>query len=198
MFGSESSPPELGKNITKVEVFVNKVKVIAIVDTRSPVNVVSTKLVQKIKLAPDLTHSDSYGTAGLAPTTAMGAYSAIPLRFGKFIVTAPAIVLPSNSYDLLLGTQFLQEYSGIIDFKAAYLSLLSYKVPLIVQDTPKNSKTLTCYVDGPTTLSSFSYEKDKKEIRSLPYSISNKEGIPLRSPSDLIYLSESRNSVILV
>ena len=45
--------PVFGTKVTQVEVFVHKVKVIAILDTGSPVNVISSKLSRRIKLAPD-------------------------------------------------------------------------------------------------------------------------------------------------
>ena len=60
--------PQFGTTVTRVEVTVHKVKVIAILDTGSPVNVILSRLARKIKMAPDLNHSVVYGTAGLAST----------------------------------------------------------------------------------------------------------------------------------
>ena len=82
-----------GTKVTRVKVFVHKVKVIAILDTGSPVNVISSKLARCIKLAPDLDHCLIYGTASMASTKSLGAYLALPLRFGKLVLTAHAIVL---------------------------------------------------------------------------------------------------------
>ena len=62
---------------------------------------------RRLKLAPNLNYDQVYGTAGPNSTKALGAYSALPLRFGKLLVTAPAVVLDNDSYDLLIGTQFL-------------------------------------------------------------------------------------------
>ena len=90
---------------------VQKVKIKAILDTGSPVNVVSSKRMKKLKLAPDLAYTQSYGTAELSTTRAIGAYSALPLRFGNLLLAAPAVVLKNETYNLLVGTQFLQEYS---------------------------------------------------------------------------------------
>lgn len=60
--------PPFGKDTTQVEVSIQKVKIKAILDTGSPANVVSSKLMKKLKLAPDLNYTQSYGTAGMAQT----------------------------------------------------------------------------------------------------------------------------------
>ena len=46
---------------------------------------------------------------GINVTQALGAYSALLLKIGRFIVQTPAIVLPNNSYDMLIGTSFLRD-----------------------------------------------------------------------------------------
>ncbi|KAJ9055085.1 hypothetical protein DSO57_1007840 [Entomophthora muscae] len=92
---------------TYADIFVNKLKVQAIINTGPPVNIVSSKLVQQMELAPDIDHKKSYGTDGLDCTTAQGAYSALPLRFGSLAVSAPAIVLPNENYNILIGTSFM-------------------------------------------------------------------------------------------
>ncbi|KAJ9051730.1 DNA damage-inducible protein 1 [Entomophthora muscae] len=89
---------------TYADIFVNKIKVRAIIDTGAPINIVSTHLVKRLGLAPDIDHWKQYGTAGLTVTTAQGTYSTLPLRFGSLAVLAPAIVLPNDNYDILIGT----------------------------------------------------------------------------------------------
>ena len=56
---------------------------------------------------------------------AVGAYSSLPRRFGKFVVSAPAVVLPNEGYSIFIGTQFLLEFQAEINFKDQSLSLLS-------------------------------------------------------------------------
>ncbi|KAJ9080906.1 hypothetical protein DSO57_1019987 [Entomophthora muscae] len=113
------------KDTTRVEVSIQKVKIKAILDMGSPVNVVSSKLMKKLKLAPDLNYTQLYGTAGMAQTQAIGAYSSLPMRFGKLLIASPAVVLENKSYDLLVGTQFLQEYNGIVNLQDGYLSVMA-------------------------------------------------------------------------
>ncbi|KAJ9074605.1 DNA damage-inducible protein 1 [Entomophthora muscae] len=93
---------------TYADIFVNKLKVQAIIDTGAPINIVSSNIVQQMGLAPDIDHKKQYSTAELDCTTAQGVYSALPLRFGSLAVSAPAIVLPNKNYDLLIGSLFMQ------------------------------------------------------------------------------------------
>lgn len=131
--------PHFGKTTTKIKVVVHKVKVLAVLDTGSPVNVVSSKLTRNLNLAQDLTYSQSYGTARPASTKAIGAYSSLPMRFEKLVITAPDIVLKNDSYNLFIGTQLLREYEAITINKEGYLSLLGYQIPLVF-DAPKKGK----------------------------------------------------------
>ncbi|KAJ9058370.1 hypothetical protein DSO57_1013036 [Entomophthora muscae] len=82
---------------TYTAIFMNKLKVQAIIDTGAPIDIVSSKLVQQMGLATDIDHKKSYGTAGLDCTTSQGAYSTLSLRFGSLAVSAPAIVLPNEN-----------------------------------------------------------------------------------------------------
>lgn len=72
--------------------------------------------------------------------TAIGAYSALPMRFGNFLITAPAVVLPNNSYNILISTQFSLEFQEVINYKEIYLLLLSYKVPIFINEVNKKFK----------------------------------------------------------
>ena len=71
--------PIFGTQVTRVEVVVHKIKVIAIIDSGSPVNVISSKLSRRIKMAPDVAYNVTYGTTGMNSVQALGAYLALPL-----------------------------------------------------------------------------------------------------------------------
>lgn len=112
--------------VTWVKVNVHKLKVVAIIDIESPVNVISSRLSQKIKKSTDLNHLVAYGTAGIAITCSIGAYYTLSLRFRKLVFTAPSVVLESKIYNLLIGTQFLREFDGIMNHQGGFVSLLGY------------------------------------------------------------------------
>ncbi|KAJ9073832.1 hypothetical protein DSO57_1012368 [Entomophthora muscae] len=59
------------------------------------------------------------------------------MQFGKLLLAAPVVVLENESYDLLVGTQFLRKYNGIINLKDGFLSILGYYVPLIFEEPVK-------------------------------------------------------------
>ncbi|KAJ9052494.1 hypothetical protein DSO57_1033567 [Entomophthora muscae] len=115
---------------TYADIFVNKIKVRAIIDMGAPINIVFTRLVKFLVLAPDIDHRKQYGTAGLTVTTAQGAYSALPLCFGSLVVLASAIVLPNDNYDILIGTLFMRQYGVRTDLAADTFEILGQNIPL--------------------------------------------------------------------
>ena len=100
-----------GTKCTYIHITVKYKKVIAILDTGASENIVSTKLMNSIKLAPDVDYKKSLGTAGPNVTRAVGAYSALTLRFGKTILQSPAIVLNNNNYYILIGTSLMRQWN---------------------------------------------------------------------------------------
>ena len=96
-------------NCAYAYVTVNKKRIIAILDTSAPENIVSSKLMCSMNLALDIDYNQSFGTAGPNTTKAIGAYSALSMRIGKFVVQKPTIVLPNKSYDMLIGASFFKE-----------------------------------------------------------------------------------------
>ncbi|KAJ9066160.1 hypothetical protein DSO57_1012351 [Entomophthora muscae] len=92
---------------TYIELVVHKLRVRAILDSRAPENIVSTRLVKKLKLLPDLDYNKEFGTTGPDRTTALRVYSSLLFFFDKLVVTAPAIVLQNKSYVILIGTSFM-------------------------------------------------------------------------------------------
>ena len=81
-----------GTKCTYIHITVNHKKIIAILDIGAPENIVSTKLMNSIKLAPDVDYKKSFGNADPNVTWAVGAYSALTLRHGKTILHSPAFV----------------------------------------------------------------------------------------------------------
>ena len=93
---------------TYVDILFNKYPVCAIVDSGAPINKISTKLVSKIGLKPDLEYTCEYRTAGTHSVLSKGAYSSSPLTFGNLSISAPAVVIPNSTYDILIGTAFIE------------------------------------------------------------------------------------------
>ena len=116
---------------TYVDIWVNKIKIQAIVDTGAPINVVSTKFDKILGIAPDIALQKEFGTAGLQPTVSQGAYSAPPLRFGSILVLAPAIVLPNQNYNFLISTAFMKKFDIILSHKECSFAILDQQITSI-------------------------------------------------------------------
>lgn len=63
--------------VTKVIVNIQKSRIKAVLDFGAPDTVVSSKLMQRLKLAPDVGYCKIYGTAGSHTTKAIGGYMAL-------------------------------------------------------------------------------------------------------------------------
>ena len=113
-----------------INIFVNHRKVIAILDTGAPDNIVSSKLVKAMKISPDLPFNKVFGTAGPNTTQAQGAYSGLTLKIGRLMIQTPAIVLKNESYDILLGSSFLKKFKCKIDLETDTFYFLGEQITM--------------------------------------------------------------------
>ncbi|KAJ9052072.1 hypothetical protein DSO57_1037813 [Entomophthora muscae] len=167
---------------TYADIFVNKIKVLAIIDMGASINIVSTHLVKRLGLAPDIDHQKQYGTSVLTVTTAQGAYSALPLRFGSLAVLAPAIVFPNDNYDILIGTLFMRQYRVRTDLAADTFEILGQIIPLYYfcnkdTGTHKNMPSVNlAYKNGVVPIQ---YQKLSRKVRPLPNQLEEYKGLLL-------------------
>ncbi|KAJ9067370.1 DNA damage-inducible protein 1 [Entomophthora muscae] len=177
---------------TYADIFVNKLKVQAIIDTGAPINIVSSKLVQQMGLAPDIDHKKQYGTSGLDCTTTQGAYSTLSLRFGSLAVSAPAIVLPNGSYNILIGTLFMRQYGVKTDLKNDFIKILEKAIPLYYNLTnPEVDSQPTPYVNLVycNIVVPVKYHKLGCQVKHLPTQVEEYKGLPLRTNSSYTILA---------
>ncbi|KAJ9073394.1 DNA damage-inducible protein 1 [Entomophthora muscae] len=177
---------------TYADIFVNKLKVRAIIDTGAPINIVSSNLVRKIGLAPDIDHKKQYGIAGLDFTTTQGAYSTLPLCFGFLEVSAPIIVLSKKNYDILIGTLFMQQYGVKTDLENDVLEILGQSVPLYYNWSSPETGTLPtpcvnlAYCNNVVPVK---YCKLGCHVKILPNQVEEYKGLPLRKNSSITILA---------
>ncbi|KAJ9060909.1 hypothetical protein DSO57_1025936 [Entomophthora muscae] len=74
---------ELYSECTYTDISFNKVKVRAIIDSGAPIDIVSTRLVRKLGIAPEFAHTRVYVTASKHTTMSEGAYSAVGHSISK-------------------------------------------------------------------------------------------------------------------
>ncbi|KAJ9073612.1 DNA damage-inducible protein 1 [Entomophthora muscae] len=178
---------------TYADIFVNKLKAQAIIDNGTPINIVSSKLVQQMGLAPDIDHKKSYGTAGLDCTITQGAYSVLPLCFGSLAVSAPAIVLPNENYDILIGTLFMRQYAVKTDLENNILKILGQAIPLYYNQTnPEIGSQTTPYVNLAyfNSVVPVKYCKLGCQAKHLPTQVEEYKVLPLRANSSYTILAE--------
>ena len=72
-----------------------------------------------------------FGTAGLQFTITQSVYSHCHFALNFFAVSTPAIVLPNQHYDFLIGTLFMKQYNVTICHKENTFSILGQSIPLI-------------------------------------------------------------------
>ncbi|KAJ9053798.1 DNA damage-inducible protein 1 [Entomophthora muscae] len=113
----------------------NPILCLAVLETGAPIKIISSHLVRRLGFLPDISYADSFFTAGVESIKYNGAYSSVPLRFGELVVTYPAVVLESESYDMLIGTDFLRTYQTEISHLHGHFSILGYTVPLLFKDS---------------------------------------------------------------
>ena len=116
---------------TFINIFVNNTAVCAIVDSGAPFNIVTTWLCKKLNILPDLDYAKEFGTDGQFSTTLQGAFSALLLWFGGIVVSAPAVVVPSTTYNMLIGTSFLKRYKVIMDHDSSSFHILGCNLPIL-------------------------------------------------------------------
>ncbi|KAJ9077735.1 Ankyrin repeat and SOCS box protein 3 [Entomophthora muscae] len=184
------------KDCTYIDMVVHKVKVRAIIDSGAPGNIVSSKLMKKLKLAPDLDYQEVFGTADLLTTKAMGACSSLPLWFGKLIATAPAIVLENSSYDLLIGTGFMTKYRTIKNHGDDNFKNLGQIIPIYytgnkVVDLPKKKLHFINikYADRDIPIA---YTLQHRKLKLFPISTKGYNDIPLFASSAFFIPSGSQ------
>lgn len=187
-----------GTTVTWVGVTVHKVEFLAIPDTRSPVNIISSHLVMKINMTPNFNHAVVYSMAGLTRTKSIGAYLALPLCFGKIVLTAPAVVLNNEGYDLIIGTQFLMDFDWIVNHQEVFMSLLKYCVPL----APANLlvmkglwKRRTCLLEYATNILSLNYHVTQTKMQMPLPSVVCDEGIPVYPTASEVILAKSHTPI---
>ena len=156
---------------TYLDMWVNKVKIRAIFWHWRPYNVISTHFAKRLGIAPDLDYHKEFGAAGTQSTTAQGVYSALPLCFGLLSVAAPAIVLPNQNYDFLIGTAFMKQFNVTICHKNHLFTIFGQNIPLhysAKSDGPSTKTVNLVYADGvipvPYSLLSRTYRGSPSQI----------------------------------
>jgi dUTPase len=127
-----------------ITVTIDKIPITAILDTGCAGVTLSTRILQKIQQQPEQIPPTSVSTAERHVSTTLG-FKKFTFRIGQELIHCPALVLPSNSYDMLLSTNILGYLNAQIDFKKSILSLPNGKIPFNWSPL-KNKQITTAYI----------------------------------------------------
>ncbi|KAJ9055283.1 hypothetical protein DSO57_1005389 [Entomophthora muscae] len=146
----------------KVSVFDTPIR--ALLDTGAPTNIIYSQLVKRLGFLPDISYAEFFFTAGVESIKSNGAYSSVPLRFGELVVTYPAVLLKSESYDMLIAT-----YMNISS---------SWDVFLVSKKKPGRQHVCLWYPHGVLGLP---YRVANASFKPLPAYGNNQKSLKLRS-----------------
>ena len=150
---------------TYINICVNKLPVRAVLDTGAPGNILSSKFVKRLGIQPDLVHEEVYGTVGPHCTKSTGAYSSLPMKFGAFMICAPAIVLDNQDYDILISTSFLQNRHVEISYNTM-TTILKQVLPIFTTRSLKKVRSINVVIDNKPH--HMSYILNRKHTHPLP------------------------------
>lgn len=116
-------------------------KVIFIRHPRLSKTTVSTRILPQIQQQPDNIPAIHINTAE-RPTSACKGFRKLTFQLGEEIIHCPAIVLPSESYDLLLSTNIMGHLRANVDFATSQLRLPNGNVSFNWRSTKQTEATL--------------------------------------------------------
>jgi predicted aspartyl protease len=94
---------------------INNYIVEGLVDTGASMSVMATAVVRELGMMHLVTGSETYKTALGVITQALGRIDEIPVKVGGVQCTMTFMVVDTDSYDVLLGLDFLMKIGAIVD-----------------------------------------------------------------------------------
>ncbi|KAJ9051491.1 DNA damage-inducible protein 1 [Entomophthora muscae] len=171
---------------TWIEVTIFDTLIRAVLDTVAPTNIISSRLVRRLGFLSDISYAESFFTADIESIKSNGAYSSVPLRFGELVVNYPAVVLESESYDMLIGTDFLRTYQTEISHLHGHFSIMGYTVPLLFKDSSyvflvskEETGRQHVYLWFPHGVLGLPYRVANASVKPLPACGNNQKGLKL-------------------
>ncbi len=94
---------------------INSYVVEGLVDTRASMSVMVAAVVRKLGMMHLVTGSETYKTALGVVTQALGRIDEVPVKVGGVQCAMTFMVVDTNSYDVLLGLDFLMKIGAVVD-----------------------------------------------------------------------------------
>jgi hypothetical protein len=104
---------------------INNYIVEGLVDTGASMSVMAAAVVRELGMMHLVTGSETYKTASGVVTQALGRINEIPLKVGGVQCTMTFMVVDTDSYDVLLGLDFLIKIGAIVDVERGLIQVLN-------------------------------------------------------------------------
>jgi predicted aspartyl protease len=102
---------------------VNSYLVEGLVDTGASMSVMAAIVVRELGLMHLVSRSETYKTASGMVTQALGRIDEVPVKVGGVQCTMTFMVVDTNSYDVLLGLDFLIKIGAIVDVERGLIQV---------------------------------------------------------------------------
>jgi predicted aspartyl protease len=102
---------------------VNNYIIEGLVDTGASMTVMAAAVVRELGMIHLITGSESYKTASGVITQALGRIDEVPVKVGGVQCTMTFMVVDTDSYDVLLGLDFLMKIGAIVDVECGLIQV---------------------------------------------------------------------------
>jgi hypothetical protein len=94
-----------------------------LVDTGASMSVMATAIVKELGMMHLVTGTETYKTTSRVITQALGRIDEIPVKVGGVQCAMTFMVVDTNSYDVLLGLDFLMKIGAVVDMERGLLQV---------------------------------------------------------------------------
>jgi predicted aspartyl protease len=94
---------------------INNYVVEGLVDTRAAMSVMAVAVVRELGMMHLVTGSETYKTTSGVVTQALGRIDKVPVKVGGVQCAMTFMVVDTDSYDVLLGLDFLMKIGAVVD-----------------------------------------------------------------------------------
>ncbi len=102
---------------------INNYVVESLVDTRASMSVMAAVVVRELGMIHLVTGSETYKTTSGVVTQALGRIDEVPVKVGGVQCAMTFMVMDTNSYDVLLGLDFLMKIGAIVDVERGLIQV---------------------------------------------------------------------------
>jgi predicted aspartyl protease len=102
---------------------INSYVVEGLVDIGASMSVMAAAVVKELGIMHLVTGSETYKTASGVVTQALGRIDEVPIKVGGVQCTMTFMVVDTDSYDVLLGLDFLMKIGAIVDVERGLIQV---------------------------------------------------------------------------